>query len=97
MRNYFYCDFHRNCLELTPVVGQTGVKLAVHEDAEAIQVAITKVIQALAFATIDPVRANFMLYGLQIASHNVKRANFKPFRSAVVTDLTSEMLRNHYS
>jgi hypothetical protein len=96
MRNYFYCYFHRNCLELTPVVGKTGFKLPVLEDAEAIQVAITKVIQALAFGTIDPVRAKFMLYGLQVASQNLKRANFKPSHSAVVTDPTSEMLWNHY-
>jgi len=97
LRNYFYCYFHRNSLEPAAPAGMSGFKLPMLEDPETIQIAITRVIQGLAYGTIDAVRAKFMLYGLQIASHNLKHANFKPSQKAIVTDLTSEMLMDHYS
>jgi hypothetical protein len=97
MRGFFYCYFHRNSLEPTAPAGMSSYKLPVLEDPETIQVAITRVIQGLAYGTIDAVRAKFMLYALQIASQNIKRSNFKPSPTSVVTDLTSEMLMNHYS
>jgi hypothetical protein len=97
MRGFFYCYFHRNSLEPTAPAGMSSYKLPVLEDPETIQVAITRVIQGVAYGTIDAVRAKFMLYALQIASQNIKRSNFKPSPTSVVTDLTSEMLMNHYS
>jgi len=97
LRNFYYCYFHRNSLEPAAVVGHTSFKLPVLEDAETIQVAITRVLQALAYGTVDPIRAKFMLYGLQVASQNVKHANFRPCRSDVVTDLTVENLLNHFT
>ena len=97
LRNYFYCYFHRNSLEPSAALGQTSFKFPVLEDVETIQVAITKVLRGLAYGTVDPLRAKFMLYGLQIASQNVKRANFKPSQSAIVTDLTTGMLMDHFS
>jgi hypothetical protein len=97
LRNYFYCYFHRNSLEPTAPAGMSSFKLPMLEDPETIQVAITRVLRGLAYGTIDVVRAKFMLYGLQVASHNLKHANFKPSQNAIVTDLTSEMLMDHYS
>ena len=97
VRNYYYCYFHRNALEPTAPAGLSSFKLPMLEDPETIQVAITRVIQGLAYGTIDAVRAKLMLYGLQIASQNIKRSNFKPSPTSVITDLTSEMLMDHYS
>ncbi len=96
LRNFYYCYFHRNSLEPAAVVGHTSFKLPVLEDAETIQVAITRVLQGLAYGTVDPIRAKFMLYGLQVASQNLKQANFKPSQHTIVTDLTGDMLMDHF-
>jgi hypothetical protein len=44
------------------------------EDAASIQLALIDVLQALAANRLDPKRAGLLLYGLQVASANVKNA-----------------------
>jgi hypothetical protein len=49
------------------------------EDANAIQIAVQEVIEALLEKRIDNKRAGLLLYALQIASANLKRVNFEPY------------------
>ena len=58
------------------------------EDAESIQVAISLVVTALGRNRIDPRRAGPILYGLQLASGNVRKATIEPFHTTVVQDVT---------
>jgi hypothetical protein len=54
------------------------------EDAESIQVSISLLIAALARNRIDPKRAAVLLYGLQLASSNVKSIVTEPYASSVI-------------
>jgi hypothetical protein len=58
------------------------------EDAESIQVSISLLIAALARNRIDSKRAAVLLYGLQLASTNVKSINIEPYASSVTRALT---------
>jgi len=55
------------------------------EDANAIQVAIMQVLQALAKKKLEVRVAATLLYGLQTASSNLKRTQFEPYAPAIVT------------
>ena len=58
------------------------------EDAESIQVSISLLIAALARNRIDPKRAAVLLYGLQLASTNVKSIITEPYASTIVRSVT---------
>lgn len=49
------------------------------EDADSVQVSISLVIAALADGQIEPSRARVLLYGLQLASANVRSTITEPF------------------
>ena len=55
------------------------VELAALEDRESIQVALSIVINALATGQLDNKHAATLLYGLQIASSNVRRLDNTPY------------------
>ena len=55
------------------------------EDANAIQVAIMQVLQALAKKKIEVRVAATLLYGLQTASANLKGTRFEPLPDRVIT------------
>jgi hypothetical protein len=57
------------------------------EDAESIQVAISLLIAAIARNRIDAKRAAVLLYGLQLASTNVRSINIEPYPSSVTRTL----------
>ena len=50
----------------------TALDLPVIEDSESIQLALVDVMQAIAANQLDSKRAGLLLYGLQVASANVK-------------------------
>jgi hypothetical protein len=54
------------------------IELHAIEDSESIQRALSVVINAVAAGTLDPARAKVLLYGLQIASANVRRVASSP-------------------
>jgi hypothetical protein len=58
------------------------------EDAESIQVSISLLIAALARNRIDPKRAAVLLYGLQLASTNVKSIITEPYANSVIRSVT---------
>ena len=53
-------------------IGSTSLELPSIEDAASIQLALIDVLQALAANRLDPRRAGLLLYGLQVASANLK-------------------------
>jgi hypothetical protein len=55
------------------------------EDANAVQVAIMQVLQALAKKKLEVRVAATLLYGLQTASANLKRTHFEPYPAHVIT------------
>ena len=77
-----FCYFHSNTRKRptpanTPYEAyippqDTAHNLSPLEDADAIQLAISDVVLALAANRIDPRRARILLYGLQVASQNIR-------------------------
>jgi hypothetical protein len=74
----WFCYFHtrlRRKAQETENVWADAVKVPVLEDSSAIQTAVSQVINALASSKIDSRQAGVLLYGLQIASQNLKKNN----------------------
>jgi hypothetical protein len=65
------------------------------EDANSIQVAIMKTVQMLGSGRLDPKIAGLMLYGLQIASSNLRHVEFEPEKptDVVVDEDTVDLTR----
>ena len=55
-----------------------NLQLPLLEDANAIQMAIQQVVQAIALGTLDNKRAGLILYGLQTAAINLPNCDFEP-------------------
>jgi hypothetical protein len=65
------------------------IELCALEDREAVQFALSVVINALATNRIDSKRATALLYGLQLASANAARLNNAPDNPEVVRAVES--------
>ena len=59
------------------------------EDRESIQLAISVLCAALARNEIEPKRASLLLYGLQVASSNVRGIDLEPRPSQAVRDIAT--------
>ena len=66
--------------------------LPVLEDYESVQMAIMQVLQKLTTGHLDSKTAGLLLYGLQIASSNLRYARFDPRAETVVIDPTATHL-----
>lgn len=73
-----FCYFHQRWRDQTVVIERQRVTLPLLEDADAIQVALMEVLRLLLTGKIDQKRAALMLYGLQIASANLKKTTLEP-------------------
>jgi len=81
LRNEEFCYFHHGTR--TPVSDPSARKarretfdLPLPEDRSAIQISIGQVLQRIASNDLDPRRASLLLYGLQIASHNLPKEHY---------------------
>jgi hypothetical protein len=84
LRSKRFCYFHsRHQLKPAP---ESQFDFPVLEDANAIQVALMQVIRAIADNKIECKRAGLLLYALQTASYNLKRASLEPATEKVVRD-----------
>jgi len=93
-----YCFFHTRLYarhspyRYTPatrgylIPGQ-HVQLEPLEDAESVQVALSVIVNALATGQLETRRATALLYGLSLASVNVRRLNSGPSASKVVRNI----------
>ena len=92
MRSRNHCYYHQHWRPAIVNLNQPGKRahftLPILEDAHSIQFAITQVMHQLMEKTIDAKTAGLMLYGLQIASSNLRQLNAEtPQPSQVVVDL----------
>lgn len=76
LRHEPFCYYHHTTRKPAPKNGtvRPRLELPLPEDRSAIQHAIGQVLQRIAEGKINPRRAGLLLYGLQIASHNLPRA-----------------------
>src|SRR5437016_4038135 len=92
LRDHQWCYFHGAINR--PRRPSDPFVLPALEDANAIQLAVQEVIEALLGKRIDNKRAGLLLYALQIASSNLKRVNFEPYalrdRAIREADLSAE-------
>jgi hypothetical protein len=92
LRHERYCYFHdrwrqersRKGEEEAPPSG--AFELPVLEDANAIQVAVMRVMQMMINGQLTPKMGGMLLYGLQIASNNLHKIDLDPMPDEVVID-----------
>src|SRR5215471_8915423 len=94
LKDQTFCYFHSNTRKRPTPANQpydpysepqtTILALPALEDADAIQLALSDVILALAANRIDPRRARILIYGLQVASQNNRHRRVPQVREAEV-------------
>jgi hypothetical protein len=90
VRRNSFCYFHGRWREQRILLGNTRPKaipsldLPVLEDANSIQVAIMQVMSLLLTGQVEHKTAGLLLYGLQTASGNLRRARFEAYPTDVV-------------
>ena len=81
MNQYKFCFFHQRMDEVRNFRRERPnfrLDLPLLEDANAIQIAVQEVINAVAEDRLDRRRAGLMLYGLNIAVSNLRNVDFEP-------------------
>lgn len=96
---YFHINWGQSCYlkineaSYNPSLAAAALTMPVLEDYESIQIAIMQVLRKLTTGHLDRKTAGLLLYGLQIASSNLRFAQFEPtIRESVVIDpMTTHM------
>jgi len=93
MRNIEYCYFHYRWRTTTVDLSHsahhvtTEFVLPVLEDADSIQITLGQIMRMIVCRQVDTKSAGLLLYGLQIASANLRRTRFEPYHKDVTVDL----------
>ncbi len=93
LRNGEYCYFHRRWRMTTVDLSHsahhvtTEFVLPVLEDADSIQITLGQIMRMIVCRQVDTKSAGLLLYGLQIASANLRRTGFEPYHRDVTVDL----------
>jgi hypothetical protein len=93
MRNIEYCYFHYRWRMTTVDLSHsahhvtTEFVLPVLEDADSIQITLGQIMRMIVCRQVDTKSAGLLLYGLQIASANLRRTRFEPYHKNVTVDL----------
>src|SRR5437773_600806 len=93
MRNGEYCYFHHRWRMTTVDLSHsahhvtTEFVLPVLEDADSIQITLGQIMRMIVCRQVDTKSAGLLLYGLQIASANLRRTGFEPYHRNVTVDL----------
>ena len=100
LRNEPFCYYHHTTRKPAPKHGaiqlprkHTAFDLPRPEDRISVQHSIGEVLRLIAADEIDPRRAGLLLYGLQIASHNIaheKTTNAPELGPIIVEDITDD-------
>src|SRR5437764_15280997 len=61
--------------------------LPVLEDADSIQITLGQIMRMIVCRQVDTKSAGLLLYGLQIASSNLRRTRFEPYHKDVTVEL----------
>jgi len=75
---FFIFHLHRLERDLRKRRRQKPLSLPPLEDANAVQLGLMNVLDAITTNSIDNKQASLLLYGLQTAAINLKRVNFEP-------------------
>ncbi len=93
---YFHTRLHRHHAAYRPqgeaaryVIAGQHVQLLALEDHEAVQTALSVVINALALGQLETSRATALLYGLQLAAMNATKLNTQPYAPNIVRTIDS--------
>lgn len=101
LKNQVFCYFHhrlhrshriyRNTITARPDLERRGAifDLGTLEDSVSIQIAISKVVNAIATNMLDLKHGRTILYGLHLAATNARRLNPIPEPQSVVRELTT--------
>jgi hypothetical protein len=73
MRHHAFCYFHARLHSTTKLGVADDFELPVPEDSAAIQESLGRLFQAILSSRVDPKKTSQLLWGLQIASHNLAR------------------------
>jgi hypothetical protein len=91
---YFHSRLHQRHQTFRPTEATRGylvpgqhIQLSALEDREAVQVALSVVINALATGKLEIKRATALLYGLQLASNNARGLHIEPFATTIVRSI----------
>ena len=93
LRNGEYCYFHYRWRMTTVDLSHsahhvtTEFVLPVLEDADSIQITLGQIMRMIVCRQVDTKSAGLLLYGLQIASANLRRTRFEPYHKDVTVDL----------
>src|SRR5256884_7191046 len=93
LRNGEYCYFHRRWRMTTVDLSHSAhhvtseFVLPVLEDADSIQITLGQILRMIVCRQVDTKSAGLLLYGLQIASANLRRTRFEPYHKDVTVDL----------
>lgn len=92
-----YCYFHHRIEHshygFSRAFGPKALPLGPTEDTEAVQLAISTVINALASDQIETNRATALLYGLQLASMNATRLKEAPSYKQIVRETDKDDMK----
>ena len=91
MRSKSLCYYHLTSNRPSALPGQPGYYLPMLEDPEIIQITLSKVLRSIVLGYVDLPRARAMLHGLQLAASNIRRANFRPRASELVTEINETL------
>lgn len=97
LRGYNFCYFHHHAHHRPgrpagAAASAAFVPLPILEDANAVQLALHRIAQAIAEDGIDPRRAALLLYAFQTASANLKRVSLETvFWERQVRELPGEV------
>ena len=86
---YYHIRYHWDDLKKIENHHEWRVSFPTLEDANAVQVSLAQIMERLISVEIDPKTAGLMLYGLQIASMNLKSTSLEPDPTLVVIDRES--------
>jgi hypothetical protein len=86
---YFHIRYHWPELREIENNGEWHFSMPTLEDANSIQVTLSKIMERLLLAEIDPKIAGLLLYALQTASMNLKRTSLEPEPTHVIIDRES--------
>src|SRR5881409_525917 len=76
-----------SCPSLSAHHVTTEFVLPVLEDADSIQITLGQIMRMIVCRQVDTKSAGLLLYGLQIASANLRRTGFEPYHKDVTVDL----------
>lgn len=91
LRRRTLCFFHHRAQKYAQQCALEGTQRLLFpllEDGNAVQFSVMQVLRAFADDRLDSKKAALLLYGLQIASCNLRRVDSRPYWRDVVTDLS---------